>query len=573
MNDHVVSAHDGPLTLVLRRGERMCLIGMNVAPRPDDDFVGFAIEVQAPGSATFTALRNRLAFSYPAGTTVDGGRNFPSLDAPFQAYRWIHFPQEPRDGLYAYRVTMRHMDGGVLRSGRSATAHIAMCNETVPGVVEVGFTRNFASSQAFTERFPSDAERQRILPAKARDGLSFDKTAAPAGVYDWLGGKANDLLGRVVAEATADASVSLDVMVYDLNEPDLVAALETVARRGTAAQPTLRILIDNSSTHDAATDAESIAAARLVAAGASVVRHKFHGLQHNKVIILRRHGVAALALGGSTNFSFRGLYIQANNLLLFSDPGVVADFVEAFELSFAGVATWDASPFRTVWHAVSPPAGPNLRLCHSPHPKSSDLSLSVVAAAVEQASSSVFFAVAFLAADTRGPVRKAIDRLTSKPLFSYGVANEKNGLTLLKPDGSTGVVDFAFLSAHAPQPFKAEWAGGAGINIHHKFIVVDFNLPTARVFTGSSNLSFSGEEGNGDHLIQISDSRVATAYAVEALRMFDHLRFRNAMKEAAGPPTVLKLAPPPGPGEKPWFDRFYVDGAQRALDRMLFGQA
>jgi hypothetical protein len=47
----------------LWRGERMCLIGMDV-DNPDDDFVGFAIEVKEPGAKDFVPLNNRLAFSY-----------------------------------------------------------------------------------------------------------------------------------------------------------------------------------------------------------------------------------------------------------------------------------------------------------------------------------------------------------------------------------------------------------------------------------------------------------------------------------------------------------------------------
>ena len=573
MPDTVVSSVNGALTLVLRRGERMCLLGMNVDPRPADDFVGFAIEVMSPKETTFTALRNRLAFSYPAdGPTVDGNRNFPSDAAPFQAYRWIHFPQDTHAGDYTYRVTMMHMDAaGTLTRGLAASAAIELCDETVPGVVDIGFTRNFASSQAFAEQFPDPASRLKIIPANAKDGLSFVKADAPAGVYDWLGGKANDLLARVLDEATSTPGVTLDVMAYDLNEPDFVAALETVAARGTAAAPTLRILIDDSKDHVAPDDAESIAAARLTAAGASVKRHHFERLQHNKVIILKRGGVPALAIGGSTNFSFRGLYIQANNLLLFSDPTLVGLFAQAFEISFAGPVAWNKDPFHTVWHAASLQPGTTIRTCHSPHPQASDLSLSVVAAAIQQATSSVLFAVAFLNLDKDGPVRTALDALTAKPLFSYGIANQDKGLQLLKPDGSTGVVDFAFLADHAPEPFKAEWSGGQGITIHHKFVVVDFNLPTARVFAGSSNLAVGGEEQNGDHLVQISDSRVATSYAVEALRMFDHLRFRTAMKDAKGPPSVITLAQPPAAGAMPWFDKFYAAGSQRALDRTLFG--
>jgi phosphatidylserine/phosphatidylglycerophosphate/cardiolipin synthase-like enzyme len=132
-------------------------------------------------------------------------------------------------------------------------------------------------------------------------------------------------------------------------------------------------------------------------------------------------------------------------------------------------------------------------------------------------------------------------------------------------------VDFSYLAAHSPPPFSQEWSGGNGIHQHDKFVVTDFNLPTAKVFTGSSNLSPSGEMGNGDNLVMIEDQRVATSYAIEALRFFDHLQFR-ASRKSAGAPTELKLAKPRTAGGTGWFDRYYVAGSQLERDRLLFSR-
>jgi hypothetical protein len=74
-------------------------------------------------------------------------------------------------------------------------------------------------------------------------------------------------------------------------------------------------------------------------------------------------------------------------------------------------------------------------------------------------------------------------------------------------------------------------------------VVTDFNLPTAKVFTGCSNLSESGEKGNGDHLIMIEDPRVATSYAIQAVLIFDHLHFAANMN-AVKKPTQLVLQRP-----------------------------
>ena len=141
--------------------------------------------------------------------------------------------------------------------------------------------------------------------------------------------------------------------------------------------------------------------------------------------------------------------------------------------------------------------------------------------------------------------------------------------------GSRGVVSFAYLAEDAPEPFAAEWSSYAGGDsrsnvLHHKFVVTDFNMPGAKVFTGSSNMAAGGEKDNGDHLIMIEDGRVATAYAVEALRTFDHFHFRVAMREADAEQRVLKLAKPPAGGEHPWFREVYIPGHIKERDRLLF---
>ena len=58
--------------------------------------------------------------------------------------------------------------------------------------------------------------------------------------------------------------------------------------------------------------------------------------------------------------------------------------------------------------------------------------------------------------------------------------------------------------------------------------------PTAKVFAGSSNFAPSGKAGNGDQLIMIDDSTIATAHAIEGVRVFDHLRFRDRTRGAFG---------------------------------------
>lgn len=155
--------------------------------------------------------------------------------------------------------------------------------------------------------------------------------------------------------------------------------------------------------------------------------------------------------------------------------------------------------------------------------------------------------------------------------FVYGISDRKvGGLELQKPDGNVAPVRPAALTEHVPEPFKSEPTGGGGNRMHHKFVVIDFDKPSARVYLGSYNFSTAADTKNGENLLLVRDRRVAVSYVVEALRIFDHYHFRVAQQEARKARTKLVLARPPRmPGAEPWWAEHYTD-ARKARDRELF---
>ena len=174
---------------------------------------------------------------------------------------------------------------------------------------------------------------------------------------------------------------------------------------------------------------------------------------------------------------------------------------------------------------------------------------------------------------TKGPIRDAIRKVTrSKNVFVYGISDKKvGGIALQKPDGNVAPVNPSALSKNIPEPFKKEPTGGGGNRMHHKFVVIDFDKPTARVYLGSYNFSDAADAKNGENLLLIRDRRVATSYAIEALRIFDHYHFRVAQREAKkkGSKKLQLLRPPRKAGEKPWWSDDYTN-KRRARDRVLF---
>jgi phosphatidylserine/phosphatidylglycerophosphate/cardiolipin synthase-like enzyme len=564
MSDFERKASSGAVSLKIYRGEGVGLLAFDLdQTAATDDFVGFTVEVKYPGSTNWGALHNRLHFAAAASPS----RPHSSREAPFQKFRWIHVPGDVQTGEFRYRVTARYMrPDGSLVSGDSVENAISLAPETIEDVVNVGFTRGFASSQAYASRFGNEAG---ILPAPgaaAAASLAHDMSPFPKH-YEWLGFETRRLVLALLQEVQDDDDLSLDALIYESKEPDILRRFEAIGSR-------LRAIIDDHGEQGHDDSAESVSAARLRTAGAAVKRMHLARQQHNKVLVVRRNGVPVKVLAGSTNFSLRGLYIQANNALVFQDQATAALFGRAFEAYWtlpAGAAKFRSNPLSKQWWETRNEPGSRFQFCFSPH-TDDQLSLTPVAQAIENAESSVLYAMVFLSQLT-GRVRDGLEELMQRSLFSYGVAQRTNGLTVQKPDGSKGLLPFAYLGSNAPEPFQREWSGNTTERsnmVHHKFLVTDFNGARPTVFTGSSNMAAGGEKDNGDHLIWIEDRKIAIAYAIEALRMFDHFHFRVRMRDASGTQEPITLAKPPAPGKKTWFASYYRASHIKERDRKLF---
>lgn len=555
------ASKDG-LTFKLYRGEGVALLAFDLdRAKATSDFVGFTVEVKYPGSQHWGALHNRLHFDYPP--QPERPRTFRSTEAPFQKFRWVHVPASLPAGEFRYRVTARYMDAtGALRNGAQVENAISLAPTTIDGFVNIGFTRGFASSQAYADRFDNETGILPVPGSPDADSLAHDMS--PFGDhYDWLGFEARRLVYQLLDDAIADPQLTVDALIYESKEPEILRRLEALGGR-------LRAIVDDHGEQGDSDSCETLSAGRLLAAGAQVKRMHFSRQQHNKVLVVRRAGTAVRVLTGSTNFSLRGLYIQANNALLFDDATVAESYGQLFDAYWDEPKKFKSNPLSQSWWLVRDEPDSRVSLCYSPHADNA-LSLDPIAHAIEQAESSVLYSVVFLNQLT-GVVRNALDELMDRSTFSYGVVQRSSGLSVKKPDGSLGVLPFAYLAGNAPEPFRSEWSGNTtqySNMVHHKFVVTDFNGARPMVFTGSSNMAAGGELQNGDNMLCIEDRKVAIAYAIEALRLFDHFHFRVKVREGDAP-GELRLRKPPAPGGKAWFAPYYRNDHVKARDRELF---
>jgi phosphatidylserine/phosphatidylglycerophosphate/cardiolipin synthase-like enzyme len=554
-------------TLKVHRGEGMALLAMNWKNGPPpDDFVGFAIEYKEPRGTKFFPLKNRIGFLLPNGKVSSDSQ--PMTVAPIQKFRWVHFPRNAElKGQFTYRVTPVFMnDQDELSYGERQRVEIELRRETYPGELNVTFTRGFVSSQAFVDRYAENGSLSGLLPAKADEGLTFSPTHPRAKeALEWMGFEARNAILELLAEAIEDTTAKVDVVAYDLSEPDVVKALQQLAARA-------RVIIDDEGAHGKPESAETQAEHLLVASAGrdNVKRQHMGNLQHNKTIVVDGEKVKAVVCG-STNFSWRGFFVQSNNAIVMRGAKAVELFGAAFESYWQND---DVAGFGLTPSAQLTPLGLadiDVQVGFSPYARKNALLKRIADDIDTGTTSSLFYSLAFLS-QTPGPIKDAIKKVSNdEKIFAYGIADKKvGGLVLQKPGGNLAPVNPSALSKDVPEPFKKEPTGGGGIRMHHKFVVIDFDKPTARVYLGSYNFSSAADTKNGENLVLIKDRRVAVAYMVEALRIFDHHHFRVAQNEAKQKKDKLALDKPPrAPGEKAWWDRHYTD-PQKVRDRELF---
>ena len=216
-------------------------------------------------------------------------------------------------------------------------------------------------------------------------------------------------------------------------------------------------------------------------------------------------------------------------------------------------------------------AGIKVQVSYSPHGPSNALLEKIADDIKKNTTSSLFFSLAFLY-QTGGPILDAIKKIIKRDeIFVYGISDHRvGGLDVQRPDGNVSPVFPEALTENVPEPFSSEPKGGSGVRMHHKFVIIDFDKPTARVYLGSYNFSSPADIKNGENLLLIRDRRIAVSYMVEALRIFDHYHFRVNQLDAKKAQKELVLSKPPrSKREKAWWVEDYTN-ARKIKDRQLF---
>ena len=591
------------LTVKAHKGDAKTLLAFDLPEDETTQLAGFTIQVQ-PGSGQPYYLWNELQFKKPSDhAQVDGEPPYSSVNAPFHKFRWLHVPGVAHQGLkpfwgpYTYTVTPRYFDDNKRMLPLDPALSMSVNVNVVPFVkdqVEVRFARGYVQSQGYVRHFGPKAviepDGHTLLWDTAQQaGTTKDgQTFSYRDEYEWLGATARARIFELLYDVLADQSLSLDVFAYDLDEPDLVTILLQLAD-----ESRIRVVLDNATLHRTkknkpkSPEDEFEDTMKAKPNGQNMIqRGKFGRFAHDKILIVRSGNDPRLVLTGSTNFSISGLYVNANHVLVFTDPEVTSKYAAVFDW------VWEHGPVGTDFKdselaagpmAVSTSETPQTEFAFSPHnPDVAKSVLQTIADRVDEEGTSTGGSVLFAVMQTNvgtGPVFPALNKVhENQAILSYGISDSPDGVYLYKPGTKQGLlVTGKPTGVQLPPPFN-QVPTITYHEIHHKFVVCGFNGDDPVVYCGSSNLALGGEEDNGDNLLAIHDADIATAFALEAVALVDRYHFLDSYAAPAKPTDP----PPASPQEAAkandgflsttdgWKDKFYDPNDLHSLDRELF---
>jgi phosphatidylserine/phosphatidylglycerophosphate/cardiolipin synthase-like enzyme len=322
------------------------------------------------------------------------------------------------------------------------------------------------------------------------DGLSVLFQSARCGLQADLGGHLTDFI--------AATQHRLDVAIYDLRDPGVLAALKAAADRGIA----LRLLYDAGPAQHGGpvadpkpgTTGDAIKQAGLAAYATPYPEHSGQ-LMHNKFLIRDDTDVWT----GSANFTGGGLRLQDNNCLTITSPALAA----AYTTEFQALQT-AATP-----HALLPsPAGPitvgGVRIEAQFAPQAAEGIEDRIIAAMTGAHR--LRMAAFLLSDPG--ILQALAALNTAGADLAGVY-DPGGMADARRGSHQNPALFWFTSdpRFAAAPSHPYTPGKEQDFMHNKVLVIDSHT----VVTGSYNFSEHAET-NAENTLILTDPTLAAAY-------------------------------------------------------------
>lgn len=343
-----------------------------------------------------------------------------------------------------------------------------------------------------------------------------------------------DDLERVIIEAIAQATTSVDVAVQELNLPSVAEALAKSQRRGVS----VRLILENDYSTPEADNREAleiIQAAKVPQIDDTADGSRGSGLMHHKFVVIDNR----LVITGSANFTYSGVHGDAddlssrgnaNALLKIADEAVAAQFTEEFNLMWGDGPNKNLDsqfglqkPLRPTYSTLLPNSRVTLKFSpvSATHPWSQStngLIAEILARSQRSIKAALFvFSEQQLANQLETQVSRGT-RLQAliDPGFayrSYSEALDMLGIVIpdhrCKVEAKNKLWTSPIFSVGIPNL-------PTGDKLHHKFAVID----DSTVVIGSHNWSHAANTNNDETLLVIESATVAAHFNREFERLY-----------------------------------------------------
>jgi len=329
--------------------------------------------------------------------------------------------------------------------------------------------------------------------------------------------------------------------LYELTDPELVKLLLN-------SKSVLQLILSNTGTTDEENDAARQA---LHEAGVSITDRmlKSGHIGHNKFMVyLDASEMPKAVLSGSTNWTDTAVCAQSNNAVVFESVDLAKAYKEYWDRLLADDSEQGAD-FRAT-NAEAPGIAtdigakvwfsPNTRQKSKPANAETPVDLSEVFDRMKGAKQAILFAV--FQPGSPSIVETAAECLENNPaLFLRGAATSpdvyhsfEESVELfhgsVEPDLVVPATEISDQFSYWEKELLKSSPRAHAI-IHDKIVVIDPFSDDCVLVTGSHNLGFRASYNNDENLLIVSgNKRLAQAYAVHVLDVYDHYRWRFTLE-------------------------------------------
>jgi len=500
---------------------------------------GFAIQRQRDGKADPEWVPTWVGFvGDPHAPHESRGSNV----WPIQRYSWTDYLVKPGERV-RYRVVAMmgpHQPGKPLTQGITGkwTPYVTVGTGEDGKGFRAFFNRGIVPGQWLAYRKlkdPTAVLKKDINDPKSANRIFLSGCLRPA-ILDYLAAAKRD-------------DVDVYAALYELNDPELIDALEALGHR-------CHLVLGSGAYKSGVPDENKAERKRLRDNGKIDLNDrlvKSPHFAHNKfVVVCDKNHNPAKVLTGSTNWTVTGLCTQVNNAVIFDSPQIAAAYHQrwlALKNAGAGYPATLAKDGSTPCKAKV--YGADVTAWQVPCLKTVDLA--DVRTRLAGAKDGVLFLM--FNPGPKGTLLNDILALDRSKLFVEGVINQDPGgkkapvLKIVQQGHAAKTMPLRVAIPGIIMDKARKWFAKETrfnmVMIHSKTIVIDPFGKKPVVITGSHNLGPKASGKNDDNFVLIENSpELAEQYAVNIASVFAHYKMRYNQAKAAQDAKAKKKKPP-----------------------------